>query len=354
MRGEDTYITSTRSPENGSPPHARGRLLAVTHPDKQTGITPACAGKTSPRVPARRWRRDHPRMRGEDSTAGWEGCRKTGSPPHARGRLNRWLGGMPKDWITPACAGKTFVNWVSDCTVPDHPRMRGEDLCLMLFRMPRAGSPPHARGRRAVEHDRRVDGGITPACAGKTFRTTAPPPAAPDHPRMRGEDEYTLLNSTMGAGSPPHARGRRVHAAQLDDGGGITPACAGKTPSTPDRRTPWSDHPRMRGEDLRAGPVAVGQPGSPPHARGRLGPRAPRGPMDRITPACAGKTPARTIATIQREGSPPHARGRRGLYAVVWAACGDHPRMRGEDSNIEDARRFLRGSPPHARGRQQH
>ena len=66
MRGEDTYITSTRSPENGSPPHARGRLLAVTHPDKQTGITPACAGKT------------------------WALCsglgRVRGSPPHARGR----------------------------------------------------------------------------------------------------------------------------------------------------------------------------------------------------------------------------------------------------------------------------
>ena len=320
MRGEDTYITSTRSPENGSPPHARGRLLAVTHPDKQTGITPACAGKTSPRVPARRWRRDHPRMRGEDGKISAGKSDISGSPPHARGRLNRWLGGMPKDWITPACAGKTFVNWVSDCTVPDHPRMRGEDLCLMLFRMPRAGSPPHARGRRAVEHDRRVDGGITPACAGKTFRTTAPPPAAPDHPRMRGEDEYTLLNSTMGAGSPPHARGRHPRRRTGERHGRITPACAGKTFAPGLSRLASRDHPRMRGEDWVHEHHEAPWTGSPPHARGRRPPGQslqssgkdhPRmrgedvgfmqwfGPRAGITPACAGKT-----ATLKtREGS---------------------------------------------------
>ena len=50
--------------------------------------------------------------------------------------------------------------------------------------------------------------------------------------------------------------------------------------------------------------------GSPPHARGRHHALSPGGSYDRITPACAGKTPCK-----QR------LKGR----------CRDHPRMRGED-----------------------
>ena len=47
--------------------------------------------------------------------------------------------------------------------------MRGEDLYLIGVMIPRAGSPPHARGRQHLPKMALWMYGITPACAGKTL-----------------------------------------------------------------------------------------------------------------------------------------------------------------------------------------
>ena len=175
------------------------------------GITPACAGKTTAARRSALPRRDHPRMRGEDSQV-----------PVGRGR------GVG---ITPACAGKTNHESIRTHLGPDHPRMRGEDISLSFFCVFADGSPPHARGRRLPKQRVRLFLGITPACAGKTtycdiFRTPAR-----DHPRMRGEDLPEPAANCRNRGSPPHARGRLVSLYGLPAEIRITPACAGKTTS---------------------------------------------------------------------------------------------------------------------------
>ena len=119
LRGHDRKV--------GITPACAGKTIKFVVFLFRFGITPACAGKTAPRECGgeRRW--DHPRMRGEDTPWLPPSRYQFGSPPHARGRRQsnilawRWSG------ITPACAGKTtpaggFVSpgW-------DHPRMRGED-----------------------------------------------------------------------------------------------------------------------------------------------------------------------------------------------------------------------------------
>ena len=72
--------------------------------------------------------------------------------------------------ITPACAGKTTQSCVGQLIYQDHPRMRGEDLKTVGSFLWKTGSPPHARGR-LVEGLLHLNGrGITPACAGKTRR----------------------------------------------------------------------------------------------------------------------------------------------------------------------------------------
>ena len=70
---------------------------------------------------------------------------------------------------------------------------------------------------------------ITPACAGKTDKEGRSLTDAQDHPRMRGEDEFTGIIDKMGKGSPPHARGRPVIVQGMQVRTRITPACAGKT-----------------------------------------------------------------------------------------------------------------------------
>ena len=229
MRGEDSNCHSATQGQQGSPPHARGRQPHPDRPPFYRRITPACAGKTVGCQRSRCYPRDHPRMRGEDCTFPRTFVYQSGSPPHARGRLNLESSPCIGAGITPACAGKTSPSTWTCSRRPDHPRMRGEDTPLRELARAATGSPPHARGRHVAHVSLVCFGGITPACAGKTlFRHQQDNPGA-DHPRMRGEDMGVLQGWTNAAW--------------------ITPACAGKTLKLSSRWALSRDHPRMRGED---------------------------------------------------------------------------------------------------------
>ena len=290
MRGEDARSCPWRRSGSGSPPHARGRPDTEVRPLSKPRITPACAGKTAWRCAFWAAMVDHPRMRGEDRRL-TAACRLTsGSPPHARGRHLNQITLVIKSRITPACAGKTRPSGRTASTRPDHPRMRGEDIRKRAGTVRCDGSPPHARGRLRPPNGAIWARWITPACAGKTTTERLSCLRAADHPRMRGEDLTAGPPPPFNCGSPPHARGRPYPLLTPYLPGGITPACAGKTTSSSPKAASTEDHPRMRGEDRTTPRDGEGWEGSPPHARGRL-PRPARETMEgRITPACAGKT----------------------------------------------------------------
>ena len=168
MRGEDVVCGLCGCGAWGSPPHARGRLRLRFSQLIDTGITPACAGKTFPDSSPTPDSPDHPRMRGEDRLRLSVGAECGGSPPHARGRLGSAPAREPSRRITPACAGKTVRSRLTCTMLRDHPRMRGEDGTWM------------SGGRGGCR--------ITPACAGKTQTPARNTGQCPDHPRMRGED----------------------------------------------------------------------------------------------------------------------------------------------------------------------
>ena len=95
-------------------------------------ITPACAGKSRRALRCGRGCRDHPRVRGEKAAPVRKTGMFMGSPPRARGKvvagkLGEYVGG-----ITPACAGKS--EFFRDClqAYKDHPRVRGEKVPLMI------------------------------------------------------------------------------------------------------------------------------------------------------------------------------------------------------------------------------
>ena len=125
MRGE--YLTAVCASETawGSPPHARGIPCGRCAGDSGSGITPACAGNTAVQFEQLDLSGDHPRMRGEYKLDGTPLRGEPGSPPHARGiplhiPYTRLFSG-----ITPACAGNTtpFVSTMTCCTgSPPHAR----------------------------------------------------------------------------------------------------------------------------------------------------------------------------------------------------------------------------------------
>ena len=133
MRGEDCSVFRWPTRIRGSPPHARGRRFQEVYYVVPRGITPACAGKTFFPLFVGTAGTDHPRMRGEDAFPGRGTMPRNGSPPHARGRHVAVRAEWKENRITPACAGKTPRQRREGYASPDHPRMRGEDAAELRF-----------------------------------------------------------------------------------------------------------------------------------------------------------------------------------------------------------------------------
>ena len=173
------------------------------------GITPACAGKSLrlPRLAGLVG--NHPRVRGEEWARRASHERELESPPRARGREPGLVFGVCWNGITPACAGKSSPTAkVAITAMESPPRARGRDglddgqlvvrgitpACAgksrpVEERHKRASeSPPRARGRVLPGAAIRREFGITPACAGKRpciFRRRR---RSQNHPRVRGEE----------------------------------------------------------------------------------------------------------------------------------------------------------------------
>ena len=212
MCGEKSASCADTAARRGSPPHVRGKVTRGWKYNEAQGITPACAGKRSLLC---KWcppQRDHPRMCGEKML-----CKRLGKH------------GLR---ITPACAGKRRLLLLPFCRTGDHPRMCGEKISVKHKRGSGLGSPPHVRGK--VQHCAAPGsfGRITPACAGKRRRLRLRNRAAWDHPRMCGEKskDFTTIPSIQG--SPPHVRGKARLSGSDQPGVRITPACAGKSRRT--------------------------------------------------------------------------------------------------------------------------
>ena len=87
---------------------------------------------------------------------------------------------------------------------------------------------------------------------------------------MRGENDDPTIDRETGAGSSPHARGKRDSGVAPCGLRGLIPACAGKTDGDPRWVAALKAHPRMRGENHALYALAFGHMGSSPHARGKL------------------------------------------------------------------------------------
>ena len=112
--------------QRGSPPHARGKALLPRLFFQIRRITPACAGKRRLKTHSSSITWDHPRMRGEKKGVQVKRTDEQGSPPHARGKVNGRLLSAVALGITPACAGKSSKFAAFTESPRDHPRMRGE------------------------------------------------------------------------------------------------------------------------------------------------------------------------------------------------------------------------------------
>ena len=130
----------------------------------------------------------------------------------------------------------------------DHPRVCGEKIRSIVDNTAMWGSPPRVRGKDTAAGSPSSAAGITPACAGKSWRARKGRPSARDHPRVCGEKLALPWRCSTGAGSPPRVRGKAHKVVIIVAENRITPACAGKSWRILHPRTDTRDHPRVCGE----------------------------------------------------------------------------------------------------------
>ena len=112
--------------------------------------------------------------------------------------------------------------------------------------------------------------GITPACAGKSRSTNVLEWGFKDHPRVCGEKAILELRLKLSVGSPPRVRGKAMDSDPTVDMERITPACAGKSVESQQPERDFEDHPRVCGEKLPRRAQSPPQLGSPPRVRGKV------------------------------------------------------------------------------------
>jgi len=195
------------------------------------GITPACAGNSYVRSEHYRRGEDHPRVCGEQLH--WITClkRRPGSPPRVRGTGQRAVPVGRLGRITPACAGNSNISGARDRFNEDHPRVCGEQTVGRNVGSRLAGSPPRVRGTGDREEIEGVKARITPACAGNSFFVDIACYIFGDHPRVCGEQAPFIVQRNHNGGSPPRVRGTELDKSRVSGTRGITPACAGNSPS---------------------------------------------------------------------------------------------------------------------------
>ena len=167
-RGENTSSHPRPVTRTGSSPLTRGKRYWLSLFLFLSGLIPAHAGKTRPRLGAR-WRaRAHPRSRGENSMSCLSSAKFAGSSPLTRGKRARVLARAAMGGLIPAHAGKTGASLMVRTPLWAHPRSRGENPIRYVRQTRNQGSSPLTRGKPRVRRSRRRANGLIPAHAGKT------------------------------------------------------------------------------------------------------------------------------------------------------------------------------------------
>ena len=113
--------------------------------------------------------RDHPRLCGEKLTYPSCSAGSAGSPPPMRGKVKSLSISYVENRITPAYAGKRRVCNAGIQLQEDHPRLCGEKSSKFWQIIVLVGSPPPMRGKDERGNTEVCGWGITPAYAGKSF-----------------------------------------------------------------------------------------------------------------------------------------------------------------------------------------
>ena len=167
-RGENSFTPPMIVACKGSSPLTRGKLACFGRADPIPGLIPAHAGKTLVSGSKLSARAAHPRSRGENAETVNSTVSKSGSSPLTRGKHLSPETSDKDVGLIPAHAGKTSRRACRSRRTWAHPRSRGENPGQSRSSQRLAGSSPLTRGKPWKTVTGTMSLGLIPAHAGKT------------------------------------------------------------------------------------------------------------------------------------------------------------------------------------------
>ena len=208
-RGENSISGLIVDRATGSSPLTRGKRHNRVCNRVSVGLIPAHAGKTFSGSPSHVHSKAHPRSRGENGTTEYATACQLGSSPLTRGKLPPCGPSCPPRRLIPAHAGKTTAVTSPSRWRRAHPRSRGENEAARQPHGWETGSSPLTRGKPCAVLGVGSEGRLIPAHAGKTLRRPWGRLRGPAHPRSRGENDPAYRWVDADGGSSPLTRGKR-------------------------------------------------------------------------------------------------------------------------------------------------
>ena len=176
---------------------------------------------------------EHPRVCGENCQVLFLWSVPHGTSPRMRGK--RFPKNRSQFWTRniPAYAGKTVNCDAEHNSRREHPRVCGENLYSVLPVRCKAGTSPRMRGKRGLVQPRLGAFRNIPAYAGKTTLRGSVHLTEEEHPRVCGENQIFSKRGMASLGTSPRMRGKHGGVFEPESGGGNIPAYAGKTANQP-------------------------------------------------------------------------------------------------------------------------
>ena len=125
--GKNIRVSCSDATSLGSHPRVREKQSVICSRISEHRITPACAGKTIGSWDSKRFSQDHTRVCGKNLKIERKISKILGSPPRVREKLELTKDLDYESGITPACAGKTDHLIWRNTSDGDHPRVCGKN-----------------------------------------------------------------------------------------------------------------------------------------------------------------------------------------------------------------------------------
>ena len=132
----------------------------------------------------------------------------SGTSPRMRGKLRQNFTGLAEKRNIPAYAGKTPTMSNETPSIPEHPRVCGENSGGFSVGHGVFGTSPRMRGKPPNRLRWRKAVRNIPAYAGKTTSEFTVVKSEEEHPRVCGENKFLLFHLHFLYGTSPRMRGK--------------------------------------------------------------------------------------------------------------------------------------------------